>query len=373
MADAEITPEEVRGIDINQVASMQLKDGTTVVVQGEGELGYEGEFAQEEVDDGAYEYAAEDVQEQSNQLRARPMVVMAPPRVVRPPVVAPGMVRPGPILAPKPVVVPRGPYRPMGAPVVFRTRPGMPLRPAVVAPRPAVPVRPVGVPVVRPGVAPLRPGVVPMKPVAVPGRPMVVAPKPLVNNMVRAPGVFRARPGYTDAEAEGDFQEEELAEENYCECEDLGESDANQLRTRPLVVRPGVPMRPPVVVAPPRPKVVPVPGRTVVVAPPRGPVPRGPVGAYNTFQPRVFRTRPGFGRPLYPTVMRPPMRPVVGLRPAVVAPPVVPRRGYGLGPVFRSRPRSASYDAQDYAEEVDYQCNTEGCDSNVCTKCGKEF
>ena len=58
MAEVEITQEEVKGIDINQVASMQLKDGTVVVVNGEGEQEQqvaeeeyqnEGEFAQEEV------------------------------------------------------------------------------------------------------------------------------------------------------------------------------------------------------------------------------------------------------------------------------------------------------------------------------------
>ena len=59
----EITTEEVRGIDANQIASMQLKDGTVVVVQGE-------EGAYEENDqEGEY-------QDQSNQLRARPMMVM---------------------------------------------------------------------------------------------------------------------------------------------------------------------------------------------------------------------------------------------------------------------------------------------------------
>ena len=42
MAEVEITQEEIRAIDINQVASMQLKDGTVVVVQGEGEEHEEG-------------------------------------------------------------------------------------------------------------------------------------------------------------------------------------------------------------------------------------------------------------------------------------------------------------------------------------------
>ena len=81
MAEAEITQEEVRGIDLNQVSSIQLKDGTVVVVQPDGEYVEEQaieenvqneQFAEEEVaqdqyDEGMYE---EGQVEQSNQLRA---------------------------------------------------------------------------------------------------------------------------------------------------------------------------------------------------------------------------------------------------------------------------------------------------------------
>ena len=55
MADAEITQEEVKGIDLTQVSSMQLNDGTVVMIQPEENVEEqyqeEGEFAQEEVQD----------------------------------------------------------------------------------------------------------------------------------------------------------------------------------------------------------------------------------------------------------------------------------------------------------------------------------
>ena len=148
MADVEITHDEVRGIDINQVASMQLKDGTVVVVNSEataeaGDYQGEEEFAQEEVDQVEYDQAGQEEVDQSNELRARPMVRMPyggvrPVVPVRPAVVpvrpAVVPVRP-PVFVPKPV--PRGPVvrpvMPMGG--VFRARPGMPVRPVV-------PVRP---------------------------------------------------------------------------------------------------------------------------------------------------------------------------------------------------------------------------------------
>ena len=174
MADVEITHDEVRGIDINQVASMQLKDGTVVVVNSEataeaGDYQDEAEFAQEEVDQVEYDQAGQEEVDQANELRARPMVGMPyggvrPAVPVRPAVVPmrPAVVpmRPAvvpmrpPVVAPKPV--PRGPVvrpgMPMGG-VVFRARPGMPVhmppQRMVVAPKPVVPVRP-GVPAMRP-------------------------------------------------------------------------------------------------------------------------------------------------------------------------------------------------------------------------------
>ena len=117
---------------------------------------------------------------------------------------------------------------------------------------------------------------------------------------------------------------------------------------------------------------------------------RGPVlpVAYNTFQPKVFRARPGY-RPVAPPMVpvtntfqpvvavpkphhlphhppRGPMRPVV---PGRVVPVPVPMRG-----VFRNRP-----DAKEGAEECQEECQAE-CQQDaectktcVCSKCGKEF
>ena len=366
MAEVEITQEEVRGIDINQVASMQLKDGTVVVVQGEGE----GQYEEGGYEEQYYNEEGEEYQDQSNQLRARPMMGRM---VVQPKPMPPKMVRPlGPV---KPMVVPRGPVRPgvpMGYGMPFRARPGMPpQRPHVVAKPMVVPARPgmpKPVPVTRPAVVP-KPGY-PVKPVGVPARPMVPGQRPLVNQMVQAPGfAFRARPGELE---EDDYPEEEYAEEGYCECDEeaLEEGAETQFRARPVFAPVGAP-RPPMVM---KPKVVAVPvvGPKPVMVPKRGPAPRP---GYNTFQPRGFRARP---RPVKPMHVAPPMgtfKPApYGMPPKVVrpVPGPAPRKAYGFGQVFRSRPRSASYDAYEYADENEYQY-TEGCESSVCTKCGKEF
>ena len=379
MAEVEITAEELTQIDINQVDSMQLKDGTVVVVNSES---YDEEGANQTWTTGLVDLNAE----QNNQLRARPMVGM--PMGVRPVVpVRPGVpvrpvvpVRP-PVVAPKPV--PRGPVvrpgMPMGG-VVFRARPGMPVHMApkmVVAPKPVVPVRP-GVPVMKPAVPTVMVPKVPARPAVMPVRPGVPVPKTMgmgVPARPLVPGVFRSRPNYTEEE---DFQQEYTGEEDYYEGDDYEETgEENQLRARPLVVpapmtygRPGV-VRPPVnptyrppVVAPPR--VVPAPVK-------RGPAVVRP--AYNTFQPGVFRARPRVvarpvGMPMFT-----PVAPGYGV-PRVARVPARPY-GFGMGPVFRSRPKTSTYDGQEeYAEEYEEQYDTEGCDyntSSVCTKCGKEF
>ena len=97
MAEVEITQEEVRGIDINQVASMQLKDGTVVVVNSEDDqYNNNAEFTQEEVPENEnINYTVE-----SSNLRARPYVVMPgvlPKPMVHKPVVH---LRPTPPLQP---------------------------------------------------------------------------------------------------------------------------------------------------------------------------------------------------------------------------------------------------------------------------------
>lgn len=362
----EITHEEVRGIDINQVASMQLKDGTVVVVKGEGELEgaegenyQEGEFAQEEfAQEEANQYAEGTGEEQSNQLRARPMMVARPVGYHFP---KPVLARPG-----MPKVVPP----PRHNPYVQPPRPVVP----VVGPRP--------VPVVKP-VIPGKPYAYPLQP-----KPMVVpmgkpGPKPLVNQMIQA-NAFRSRPA--NVEEEENFQEEEYAgEEQYCECDEQGQEEygEQQLRARPMVVpvRTGAP-----IVNPRIPSLIPhhyhrpkphVPV-FVPVGPKRGPL--APVG-YNTFQPRVFRARPGYS-PMVRPVVSPMFTPVTTfqpirhgvkphphphLHPRPVRP--VPGRIVPMGGVFRNRPRSSSYDGQECAEECVDQ-NNQTC---ICSKCGKYF
>jgi len=418
MADVEITHEEVRGIDINQVASMQLKDGTVVVVNSEataeaGDYQDEGEFAQEELAQDEYDQAGEENVDQANELRARPMVGMPygvrPGVPVRPAVapVRPGVVpvrpavvpvrpavvpvRPGvvpvrpavvpvrPAVLPKPV--PRGPVVRPGMPMggqVFRARPGMPVhmppQKMVVAPKPYVPARP-GVPAMRPVVpGPMMPKPVPARPAVVPTRPLVQGQRPLVNQIISAP--FRARPNYN--EEEEDFQEEYAGEEDYCECDEYeGVEEENQLRARPLVVpspmtyAPGV-VRPPVHHPPHRPPVA-VPHHVAPIPVKRGPAVVRP--GYNTFQPGVFRARPRMvaARPAVRPMMTP-LAPGYGVGRVVRPMPPPPRPyGFGMGPVFRNRPATTE---QDYTEEYAEEYDTEGCDynqSSVCTRCGKEF
>ena len=69
-----ISIDEVKGIDLNQIDSMELKDGTLVVVQREEQLEGENEqFIEEEQQDFCEECVNNDeLNEQSNQLRARP-------------------------------------------------------------------------------------------------------------------------------------------------------------------------------------------------------------------------------------------------------------------------------------------------------------
>ena len=338
MADVEITPDQICEIDSTQVSSMQLKDGTVVVVNSEatvevGEYQDQGEFTQEELP-VEYDQVTE-VDNQTNQLRARPMVGM--PMGVKPvvpvrPAVAP--VRPAvvpvkpavvpvpgrpPIVAPKPI--PRGPVVRPGVPmggVVFRARPGMPVYmppPKVVAPpKPVVPVRP-AVPVMKPVVPVVPKPMVPVKPVGVPVRPVV--PKPMV--VPGRPGVFRARPNYNEEE---DFQQEYAGEEDYYEGENYEETgEVNQLRARP-----GMPvyMPPQKVVVPPKP-VVPVRPAVPVM------------------------------KPVVPVVPKPmvPVKPVgVPVRPVVPKPMVVP----GRPGVFRARPNYNEEEdfQQEYAGEEDY-------------------
>lgn len=374
---------------ISNVQSMQLKDGTIIVVN-------QGEQAQKDVleveDPNQKDVIVVEEQNQSNQLRARPMVgrlgpVLAPPIPMVRPVVAP--LRP-PL---KPMVVPRGPIR-KGYPVypapVFRGRgnpyltpkpvippnpkvyPRGPHVPGIVTPAIGKPRMMVTPPVVRPGMIPsvAKPGMIVPQPVA----------KPLLNQIIQAPHVmprttaFRARPGQTD---ENDFQEEEYNGEEYCECDNQAQDENAEveLRARPPF---GVPVYRPVPVVPkvlPRPVVPMAP-----LLPKRGPIPRMPLSGYNTFQPRVFRARPR--GVIVPTPMFTPLNATFQPKSYGFGRPLSHhpgKRGYIPPPpmrVFRARPRSNSYDGQEY-DNQNYQneFNTEGneCGSSVCTRCGKEF
>ena len=261
--DLEITAEEINGIDVNNIASMQLKDGTTIVISGGEQIQAEGELVEqspEEQEVFKEEHAEEivenveneeNVEGQENQLRARPV----PGKLIQPVQVRPGVVPVRPALVPmKQTVVPGRPVpiKPAVVPVpvkpgVVPMRPGVaPMRPPVVGPkvfraRPGMPVhRPPVAPVVKPGHmgAPIhRPGIVPVvKPVPMvvpmnkPGmaRPMPIPVKP----------VFRARPNVEQEEEfeeeEYDYQQEEVCgEDQYCEC---GQEEAleEQFRARPI-------------------------------------------------------------------------------------------------------------------------------------------
>ena len=195
MAEVQISQEEVKGIDINQVTSMQLKDGTVVVINpveeqyddqaGEEYVQEELPQEQKEVDECCQQG------DQSNKLRARPMQYgVVPPRVkvVPAPIVQvpkvgviPPNIRPPPksMVARPPVVVPGYVAKPF-------------LRPAVVpTPVAPLPVKPVPATVVRPVPSTLN--------------------KPLVSQMIQAPR-FRAKPGTQEEE---EFQEEEFQFEDY--------------------------------------------------------------------------------------------------------------------------------------------------------------
>ena len=106
--DLEITAEEINRIDVNNIASMQLKDGTTIVISGGEQIQAEGELVEqspEEQEVFKEEHAEEivenveneeNVEGQENQLRARPV----PGKLIQPVPVRPGVVPVRPALVP---------------------------------------------------------------------------------------------------------------------------------------------------------------------------------------------------------------------------------------------------------------------------------
>ncbi len=222
----------------------------------------------------------------------------------------------------------------------------------------------------------------PSQPAQIPNKPPTTNPAPsnlpqqTINDMLTYPGATQGTGGPLRARPQQqDYQEEEYLGDEYCECNDADAvDDGNQLRARPMLGRPMV--HPPLA----RPVGVPVPKPVVpMMAPKRGPA---PMMGYNTYQPRVFRARPK------PVVAAVPMFTPVNttFQPKVVG-------GYGFGPrgmrpvshhhgrppmvaapVFRAKPRSNSYDAEE--NNLDSGLNDVECKGEntcVCSKCGKEF
>ena len=313
MAEVEITQEEVRGIDINQVASMQLKDGTVVVVNSEDDqYNNNAEFTQEEVPENENENINYTVE--SSNLRARPYVVMPgvlPKPMIHKPVVH---LRPPP---PPPVYGHRGPVRTLhpGYGMYFRARP-----------------------------------------------PREMVQKPLDNQMKQG---FKASPQLQNEE----FQEEEFREDQYYESDEQRiEEESNQLRARPIGYNPYYPKPVGKVVLPPP---HPHPKLVKILPPKRGPVQYIP--APYTHQPRAFRAR----RPAPPLGFVPvtTYQPRVVVQPPHLFKPPMHHPGrFILTPIgkrFRSRPRSSSYEIErnQNNEEFDDKCN----DTCVCSKFGKEF
>ena len=188
--------------------------------------------------------------------------------------------------------------------------------------------------------------------------------------------LFRTRPNMV--EEQEDFQEEEYyeeqypCEEQYCECPDVvGDGTENQLRGRPYMM--------PKVMGHPVHMAHRVPPKQVIPILPqkRGPVHHGMNMGYNTYQPnRIFRARrtnvvvqPMFA-PLNAT-FQPKNFGGYGFGGRHMRPVSHHYGRYANGPVaFRSRRRSKSYDAEECNNEYQEECDENTC---VCTKCGKKF
>ena len=436
-----ISVNEVPSIDVNQIDSLQLKDGTLLVVQDEvDQVVAEGEQFYEEVQDQVCEECAASLEDyaddQSNQLRARPMMGVAPRPLIAP---RPMLVVPMGPIGHKPMVVPRGPIMgnvmPMGRPI-FRARPGQGMQqggfgtggygkqqggfgpqqggfgpqqggfgkqqggfgPQQGAGKQQGGVAPQqgGQPATKPQIPSSEGNKKEQAKPVVAGNTQPSANQPsrpvqppsgqhqTINNMIQYGGGFRARPK-AEAEEE-DYQEENLQQEedaqyecNYCDEEYQGEEQ--NLRARPMVTV-GRPMVPVNRVGFPHPKPV-----MPLVPQRRGPAHHVPMVGYNTYQPRVFRARRGH---MGPTAMYSPLNPtfqpkpfgaygmgVRGVRPTSYH---HGRKAFmaPMGPVFRNRPRSNSCDKEENVNEEQNECqlNTEGAECNktcVCSKCGKEF
>ena len=388
---------EVKEIDLNQVDSLQLKDGTVVIV----EKGLTNEQFTEEAEWFCNdEYAEEN--DNSNQLRARPLMVMPPrnPRLM--PTV--GYAVPH---QPKPIHYHRGPNRPFipGGTKIFRARYNQVSTVQQSGPQGNQFGRQQGnqfgpqgnqfgpkneksssVTYIDPNygqenqvhdqqkenqVSGQQQGgnQNTNKPVPNPNNPTSNNLPPTIGQMITSPGTtrteagiiqpFRARPN-REMEQE-DFQEEYYEEqypmeEQYCECctQDEAQTD-NQLRARRVqIIHQPVPMHGQIFAPAPKPSLP-------MMVPKRGPH-HNQISRidYSTYQPRAFRARRNYvvaPKPMF-TPLNSTFQPKAlggygfgakGLR------PVSHNHGkhaMSYGPIFRSRRRSNSYDdAEEFIDE----------------------
>ena len=388
---------EVKEIDLNQVDSLQLKDGTVVIV----EKGLTNEQFTEEAEWFCNdEYAEEN--DNSNQLRARPLMVMPPrnPRLM--PTV--GYAVPH---QPKPIHYHRGPNRPFipGGTKIFRARYNQVSTVQQSGPQGNQFGRQQGnqfgpqgnqfgpkneksssVTYIDPNygqenqvhdqqkenqVSGQQQGgnQNTNKPVPNPNNPTSNNLPPTIGQMITSPGTtrteagiiqpFRARPN-REMEQE-DFQEEYYEgqypmEEQYCECctQDEAQTD-NQLRARRVqIIHQPVPMHGQIFAPAPKPSLP-------MMVPKRGPH-HNQISRidYSTYQPRAFRARRNYvvaPKPMF-TPLNSTFQPKAlggygfgakGLR------PVSHNHGkhaMSYGPIFRSRRKSNSYDdAEEFIDE----------------------
>ena len=429
-----ISIDEVKGIDLNQIDSMELKDGTLVVVQREEQLEGENEqFIEEEQQDFCEECVNNDeLNEQSNQLRARPYMgrigVPVATRGVMGPYGQPQRIG----IPPKPVSYhhhrgPMGRIIPQGAGITLRgkglievnetgTEYGKGMKGNQFGPQQGNQFGPqqgrnqfgpqgnqfgfgqqgrnqfgpqqgnqFGPQQGRNQFGPQQGnqfgfGQQGRNQFGPQGNQFGFGqqgrnqkqPTQTPNNT----NLFRTRPNMV--EEQEDFQEEEYyeeqypCEEQYCECPDVvGDGTENQLRGRPYMM--------PKVMGHPVHMAHRVPPKQVIPILPqkRGPVHHGMNMGYNTYQPnRIFRARrtnvvvqPMFA-PLNAT-FQPKNFGGYGFGGRHMRPVSHHYGRYANGPVaFRSRRRSKSYDAEECNNEYQEECDENTC---VCTKCGKKF
>lgn len=297
MEEVEITQEQFKEIDFNQIYSIHLKNGIIILVQGKAKFGYdypnEGDFIQEDFIQKRIinDYGEEITQEQSNQLSSRAILGRMneiPP--VSPFDFRPIFPNPNPILkhpnVPKHIIYPKAPLR-QGVPLEysksFISKPKMPVaRPplshkqairTVEVPRmagheldpvtvPEIPVKPIPL---------VKPGFIPIGPSGVPVRLVTHGPEPL-------------------KEEEQEGEREEYAKNEYNEYEEQSQEKNDEIHLgEKSLIAPIVPSHP--VAIGMKPRIISEessPSPVMIPIPPK----RKPVIGYKTFQHEGFRPRP---------------------------------------------------------------------------------